>query len=281
MQIFFFSFTMGNNKHDQLFLEILKEDRSIVTFLDSVFGFLYRCTDFYQHQNDSQKIGFPAGVANEVVQKMFLRYEKQTQYEKQAAILGNIASSNSNIPSACQEVVVSDNADMDVQSTVESKGEGAVEGQTLKSEEKDCSEIYNGDDRGNYRWSQTIHDIDVFIPVKKDIRKAKQLKVKIDSLHLKVETLQPNGSCILIDHTFPHKVKPDECLWSLVGEHVQVNLEKKEEQWWDRLFSSDPPIDTKKIDTVVMASELSQEEHMKIEELMVNQEKRQQFSSAI
>jgi hypothetical protein len=30
-----------------------------------------------------------------------------------------------------------------------------------------------------------------------------------------------------------------------------------------------------------MASELSQEEHMKIEELMVNQEKRQQFSSAI
>jgi hypothetical protein len=30
-----------------------------------------------------------------------------------------------------------------------------------------------------------------------------------------------------------------------------------------------------------MASELSQEEHMKIEELMVNQEKRQQFPSVI
>jgi hypothetical protein len=113
---------------------------------------LHFSTDFYQHQNDSQKIGFPAGVANEVVQKMFLRYEKQTQYEKQAAILGNIASSDSNIPSACQEVVVSDNTDMDVQSTVESKREGAIEGQTPKSEEKDCSEIYNGDDRGNYRY---------------------------------------------------------------------------------------------------------------------------------
>jgi len=73
-----------------------------------------------------------------------------------------------------------------------------------------------------YRWSQTIRDIDVFIPVTKDIRKAKQLKVKIDSLHLKVEALQQSGCCVLVDQTFPHKVKPDECIWSLVGKHVQV-----------------------------------------------------------
>ena len=129
--------------------------------------------------------------------------------------------------------------------------------------------------------------------------------MKIDSLCLTVEILQQHGSFLLVNQTFPHKVKPDECLWSLVGEHVQVctfhwndgnfrgfysyscidfpkvNLEKKDEQWWDRLFSSDPPIDTKKIDTAEMASELSQEEHMKIEELMVNQEKRQQFPSVI
>ena len=114
---------------------------------------LHFSTDFYQHQNDSEKIGFPAGVANEVVQKIFLRYEKQTQYEKQAAVLGNIASSDSNVPPACQEVVVSDNnADIDVQKTVETKSVETVEGQTKKSEEKDCSEVYNGDDRGNYRY---------------------------------------------------------------------------------------------------------------------------------
>ena len=108
-------------------------------------------TDFYQHQNNSLKIGFPAGVANEVVQKMFLRYEKQTQYEKQAAILGNIASSEINVPSACQEVVVSDNVDADVKNTDESKSVGAVKWQTKKSDAKDDSEIFNGDDRGNYR----------------------------------------------------------------------------------------------------------------------------------
>ena len=47
------------------------------------------------------------------------------------------------------------------------------------------------------------------------------------------------------------------------------------------MFTSDPPFNTKKIDTTVMASDLSQEEHMKIEELMVNQERRQQFSSPV
>jgi hypothetical protein len=74
----------------------------------------------------------------------------------------------------------------------------------------------------NCRWSQTIRDIDVFIAVPKDIQRAKQLKVKIDSLRLTVEILQQHGSFLLVNQTFPHKVKPDECLWSLVGEHVQV-----------------------------------------------------------
>ncbi|XP_057376422.1 nudC domain-containing protein 3-like [Daphnia carinata] len=270
---------MQSNKHDRLFLEILKEERSIVTFLDSVFGFLYRCTDFFQHQNDSSgKVGFPGGVAKDIVQKLFQRYENQTHYEKQAAVLGNMASNDSDVPSACQEVVLGIEADTPEPLIVETSN-GALRKMEV-NEEKNVREVYNGDDRGTYRWSQTLGDIDVFIPVTKDIQKAKQVNVKIDPLHLQVATVGQEGSCVLIDQTFPHRVIPDECLWSFDGEHVQVNLEKKEERWWDRLFSSDPPIDTKKIDTVIMTSDLSQEEHMKVEELIVNQGTRQQFSNA-
>lgn len=61
--------------------------------------------------------------------------------------------------------------------------------------------------------------------------------------------------------------------------YFKINLEKKEERWWDRLFLSDPPINTSKIDTTMMASDLGQEEHMKIAELMANQERRQQFTA--
>lgn len=271
---------MESNKHDRLFLEILKEQRSIVTFLDSVFGFLYRCTDFFQHQNDSSgKVGFPGGVANGVVQKLFQRYENQIHYEKQAAILGNMASNESDVPSACQEIVLGVEADTTEPFKVETNS--AAWRKIEENQEKDVREMYNGDDRGTYRWSQTIGDIDVFIPVTKDIQKAKQVNVKIDPLHLWVATVGHDGSFVLIDQTFPHRVIPDECLWSLDGEYVQVNLEKKEECWWDRLFSSDPPIDTKKIDTVIMTSDLSQEEHMKVEELIVNQGRRQQFSNLL
>ncbi|KAK4003488.1 hypothetical protein OUZ56_005249 [Daphnia magna] len=302
---------MESNKHDRLFLEILKEQRSIVTFLDSVFGFLYRCTDFFQHQNDSSgKVGFPGGVANGVVQKLFQRYENQIHYEKQAAILGNMFKRGSPIrayvkvgplvthparvakiddsnfcptfalsSTPCQEIVLGVEADTTEPFKVETNS--AAWRKIEENQEKDVREMYNGDDRGTYRWSQTIGDIDVFIPVTKDIQKAKQVNVKIDPLHLWVATVGHDGSFVLIDQTFPHRVIPDECLWSLDGEYVQVNLEKKEECWWDRLFSSDPPIDTKKIDTVIMTSDLSQEEHMKVEELIVNQGRRQQFSNVI
>ena len=180
--------------------------------------FLHCSTDFYHHQQESfQKVGFQPGVANEVVQKMFQRYEKQTRYEEQAAKLQNIATSDSNIPSAIQEVVVSNEAGI--------SGKSEIMPCTAKTNEgKDISEVYNGDDRGTHRWSQTVQDIDVFIPVPKDIQKAKQLKVKIDPLHLKVEMLQHDASHILIDQDFPHKVTSDECIWSLVvGEHIQVN----------------------------------------------------------
>lgn len=177
-------------------------------------------TDFYHHQHEtSQKVGFPAGVANEVVQKMFQRYENQTRYEEQAAKLGNFATSDSKIPTAHQEVEVTSE---DFSDSRGSKTQQDVD-ERNKKQDKDGSEIHNGDDRGSYRWTQTIHDVDVLIPVSKEIVKAKQLKVKINPYHLKVETVHQNGNKILVDQTFPHRVASDESLWSLVaGEHVQV-----------------------------------------------------------
>ena len=59
----------------------------------------------------------------------------------------------------------------------------------------------------------------------------------------------------------------------------QVNLEKNEHRWWDCLFTGDPPINVKTLDTAVSTSELSQEDHMKIEELIAGQDKRQSVST--
>jgi hypothetical protein len=45
-------------------------------------------------------------------------------------------------------------------------------------------------------------------------------------------------------------------------------LEKSEERWWDRLFTSDPAINTRTIDTTISTCELDPAEQMKIEELV-------------
>ena len=177
---------------------------------------LFFSTDFYQHQHDtSKKVGFPVGVASEVVQKMFQRYERQTRYEEQSALLGNLATTQQSVPSACQEV------ELNCEPSISTDRGHSL----LKSDnhERDHSEVFNGDDRENYRWSQTISDIDVFIPVENTVVKAKQIKIKIEPHHLKVVFLNQEGETQIIDKEFPHKVKSNESVWSLVvGEHVQV-----------------------------------------------------------
>ena len=56
-------------------------------------------------------------------------------------------------------------------------------------------------------------------------------------------------------------------------------MEKNEDRWWDRLFTDDPPINVQALDTTVNTSELSQEDHMKIQELVVGQDRRQNIAA--
>ena len=61
------------------------------------------------------------------------------------------------------------------------------------------SDIYNGAVMDDYKWSQTINDIDVRITVP-DGTVAKNVKIDIRSDHLKVELLRPTPTvrCMLV-----------------------------------------------------------------------------------
>ncbi|XP_046660839.1 nudC domain-containing protein 3-like [Homalodisca vitripennis] len=64
-------------KHDGLLINVLKEEGQIFPFLDAIFGFLYRRTDFYiVKDNPDGKIGFPVGVAERVVWECFKKWQK-------------------------------------------------------------------------------------------------------------------------------------------------------------------------------------------------------------
>lgn len=64
--------------YDSAFLGILQNEGNVQTFLDAVFSFLYRRTDFYViMKSPTDKMGFPSGVARKHVNAAFKKYEVQ------------------------------------------------------------------------------------------------------------------------------------------------------------------------------------------------------------
>lgn len=62
--------TAFKQKHDNMLMEILKENKSPILFLDSIFGFLSRRTDFYKEYDEDKRIGVPAEIRNQIVYKV-------------------------------------------------------------------------------------------------------------------------------------------------------------------------------------------------------------------
>ncbi|XP_068754906.1 nudC domain-containing protein 3-like isoform X1 [Montipora capricornis] len=68
---------MDSKKFDDVFMGVLQHCEQVETFLDTMFSFLSRRTDFFRvmHSRDD-KMGFPPGVAENIVLKVFKRYQE-------------------------------------------------------------------------------------------------------------------------------------------------------------------------------------------------------------
>ena len=69
-------------KFDEVYLGILQNCGKIEPFLDSVFQFLSRRTDFFlmMHKKDD-KLGFPPGFAEKMLIKIFRKYQEVRNFE--------------------------------------------------------------------------------------------------------------------------------------------------------------------------------------------------------
>ena len=62
-------------KFDDLFLGVLQNCEQIEPFLEVVFSFLARRTDFFRVMHrKSDKMGFPPGVAEQMVSKVYIKF---------------------------------------------------------------------------------------------------------------------------------------------------------------------------------------------------------------
>jgi len=140
--------------------------------------------------------------------------------------------------------------------------------------EPTSSEIHNGALCEKYSWSQSIKDIDVKIPVGPEIRKGKDVTVDIQSGTLKVYFTASKDTPI-VDGILTNPVVKDDSYWSLQpGEAIYIWLQKVKDKWWTALLENEKPIDPKSIDAVRPMEDLAEDEQMKIQELMWNEEQK-------
>lgn len=256
-------------QHDQAFLQILSEEKNISNFLDSFFGFLFRCTDFYVESSVENQIGFLPGTVENLVNESFQKW-------KFKSLLSEKASSNfeqSEIPSEIAQEILIDT----VSQEIEIEGSEKPYKNLIFSEQS--SDSYNGAVRENYSWSQTISDLSVIVKIPEDLKTIDQLQVSIGPEDLKIliksDKLKDCNEITewntFLCEQFCFKIRKDESYWSFVsGQHIIIHLEKVVERWWEALLLGEPKIELTKIDCSRNLDELKAEEQMKLEELIWN-----------
>lgn len=282
-----------NSTHDQVFLQILQEERNITNFLDAFFGFLYRCTDFYVESGPDQKLGFPAGTIEKLVLHSLRKWKSISKFAS-----GTDPSTNQDIifqnndKDQDESMAIEEDSiipQMDHEVEIETSKENQITNVSARLAERDrSSDSYNGAVRENYTWSQTIGDIDVLVQLPNCIKTAKDLRIHLDSKEIKIEartsTVEQNQEAeecryfvwsTIFRGELSFKVRKDESVWSIVpGQHISIHLEKASERWWEALLIGEPKIDLTKIDCSRNLDEMGSEEQMKVQELMWNHQQK-------
>lgn len=260
-----------SERFDGMLLAIAQQcEGGIAELLDVFFGFLERKTDFF--------IGAGKANAEKMVLSKFKEHQKKVEEKKEkekkeaeslkAAKAQKEAQQKTE--AKIQEVTEeeAERIKREEQERKEKEQKEAEEKNTKKDEKSENGETAkadgsedededakgklkpnsgNGADLENYRWTQTLQEVEAWIPLNVSFKvKGRDVIVDIQQSHLKVGL---KGHPPIIDGDLSKKVKIEECSWVLQDQkNVVITLEKVNKmEWWSQLLTTDPEINTKKV----------------------------------
>nr|CAG4649551.1 EOG090X0AH4 [Scapholeberis mucronata]SVE93779.1 EOG090X0AH4 [Scapholeberis mucronata] len=289
----------GNDAFDGILLSIATQhEGGVQDLLDTFFSFLCRKTDFYT--------GAGIQAAEKLLMEKFNKYKVKADEE--------IAKKRAEIEE--RERKIKERREKEQQQLEEQKKQEALEPkikevtdeeadlikqqqqhkQPLKEDHQDTKEedkkpdededpqdagklkpnAGNGSDLPNYRWTQTLSDIEVRIPLPKAGLRSRDLSVDIQKNHLKAAI--KNQLPAIVDDRLQHDVKIEESTWLIEDKQtLLITLEKVNKmEWWSRLVLSDPEINTKKINPEPSKlSDLDGETRGLVEKMMYDQRQKE------
>lgn len=284
------------SKFDGMLLAMAEQhEGGVPQFLDTFFGFLARKTDFYTGGEDGAAFNLVKSAFDkhfepakkerekkkkereEADRKYKEKLKKEKEEEEKGAKIKEITDEEAEILQ--KELDGKKNGASSVPEQVVPKPEPKSDDKETEEEEdngKIKPNIGNGCDLDNYKWTQTLEEIDLRIPINTPLKlKSKDIVVELKKKHLKVGI---KGQAPIIDGELEHEIKLEESTWVFENaKTVMINMEKiNRMEWWSRLITTDPEIDTKKINPEPSKlSDLDGETRGLVEKMMYDQRQKE------